>query len=309
MEHRGWYFFGHLCVVGSYQPVGISQVGNPFQVGRLGTLALSTMGGKIQQLRLCTCKVIGRGSKQHWSPSRLEFTPGQWIPKAMCARHRNIDKSVCYLEGSINESEGVSETLSVGSSSSLGNTWPPDRDDLPSPLTDMDTRSGGDAAMLQAKEETDSVEETLHDLVHLYSAVTQRAMSFPSDLNLNFSRDCVAMGTTYELLSSIPSGPNMGHRRLRGDAPENAAIMAHEHALFDVFISLKHLDKHPSLEASRLQLLALVENEIYRIDSIRQVAWNHSLDGKGSTDITKSGGPSGISVNTGMWRVLLHRVP
>ncbi|KAL4062279.1 hypothetical protein V8B97DRAFT_2040142 [Scleroderma yunnanense] len=123
--------------------------------------------------------MAGCGSKRHWSPSRLEFTPGQWIPKAMCARHRNIDKSTCYLEGSTNESEGVSET-SIGGSSSLGDARTPDRNDLPSPLADMDNRSG-DAAILQVKEETDAVEETLHDLVHLCSAVTQRAMSFSSD--------------------------------------------------------------------------------------------------------------------------------
>jgi len=225
----------------------------------------------------------------------------------MCARHRYIDKSAHYLEGSTNESEGLSET-SIGDSSSPDDTWTPDRDDLPSPPTNMDNRSG-DAAMLQVKEETIAVEETLHDLVHLCSAVTQRTMSFSSDLNLIFSQDRLAEGSTYELFSSIPSGLNMGHRRLRGDAPENAAIISHEHTLFDVFISLKRLAKHPSLEASRLQLLALVENEIHRIDTIRQFAWNHSLGREGSADIEKGVRPPGSSVNTGMWRVLLHRVP
>ncbi|KIO06271.1 hypothetical protein M404DRAFT_8746 [Pisolithus tinctorius Marx 270] len=155
----------------------------------------------------------------------------------------------------------------------------PDREDPPTPLANTDN-----CAMLHIKEETDAMEETLHNLMHLCHAVTQR--------------DHLAKGSTYDLFRSIPSGPNMGHRHLCGDLPENAAIMAHESALFNIFLSLKHLDNHPSLEVSRLQLLALVENEIHRIDSIWQAAWNRSADGKDDPDIGKSRRASGVSVNT-----------
>ncbi|KAI5987711.1 hypothetical protein EDD15DRAFT_2372095 [Pisolithus albus] len=255
------------------------------------------MVGKAQQLRLCTCKVVGCGSKRHWSPSRLESTPGQWISKAMCARHRKIDQLSCYLEGSPNESETVGEpTTSIGVPRVPDDVCTLDRGEPPATFPNPGSCAGSTPPMPHWKEETDAVEATLYDLMHLCSAVTHRAMSFPSDLNLVFSEDCPPGGSTYNLFSSIPHAPNMGHRSLHSEAPENAAIMAHECELFRIFSTLKHLDPYPLLEVSRLQLVALVENEIYRVDSLRQLAWNRSKDD--NPDIEHSRKSFGITFNT-----------
>ena len=140
-------------------------------------------------------------------------------------------------------------------------------------------------------------------MMHLCSAITQKIMTFSCDFNLVFESHNEATDepvSVYEPFTSVPAGPNMGHRRLCTIAPENAPLLAYESELYDVLVSLHNLCKFPSLESSRLKLLALVEDELYRIDYTRQAAWNRRLDRKPPLDHQQNWARSPVIVNTGM---------
>jgi len=244
---------------------------------------------------------------QFWCPLRLEYIPGKWIPKAMYSRHRNIDKSAGYLE-----SWGAAENIST-------ETDPTFEDDTVQESDNFDVKESADrpsfvpldepvthcdpTELAHLKEGTVAVEDTLHDLMHLCSAITQKIMTFSCDFNLVFESHNEATDepvSVYEPFTSVPAGPNMGHRRLCTIAPENAPLLAYESELYDVLVSLHNLCKFPSLESSRLKLLALVEDELYRIDYTRQAAWNRRLDGKPPLDHQQNWARSPVIVNTGM---------
>ncbi|KIO11734.1 hypothetical protein M404DRAFT_7139 [Pisolithus tinctorius Marx 270] len=163
------------------------------------------------------------------------------------------------------------------SSSDSKDEEPNGRDQQPTFNTDFDDQCDH-VTSLHLKDETIALENALHDLMHLCSVVTQQIVSFSYDLNLIFSESGpIEPGALYQLYSSIPSGTNMGHRRLSPTASENAAILAHESGLYGVLVSLQRLEQFPSLEAARLQLLVMVEDELHRVDAIRQAAWNGFL--------------------------------
>jgi len=268
----------------------------------------ATMGSKTpQRLQLCTCQVVGCGMGQFWCPLHLEYIPGKWIPKAMYSRHQIIDKLAGYLEswgGAENipaETDPTFEDDTMQESDNLDveeSSERPSFVSLNEPVTHCDPTE-----LMRLKEGATAVEDTLHDLMHLCSAITQKIMSFSCDFNLVFeSHNETTDGSAggYEPFTSVPAGPNMGHRQLCTMAPENAPLLAYESELYDVLVSLHNLRKHPSLESSRLKFLALVEDELYRIDYTWQAVWNRRLDGKPSLDHQRNWARSPIIVNTGM---------
>ncbi|KAI6135909.1 hypothetical protein EDD17DRAFT_1517395 [Pisolithus thermaeus] len=205
------------------------------------------------------------GSSTTWCQSLLKYVPGQLIPKAMYARHRKLDKSALYLEGPSWELQSnVDLTIKhsfVESSSEPNDEEPNEMNPQTTFDIDIDDRCDHPTS-LRLKDETTALENALHDLMYLCSAVTQQIMSFSYDLNLVFeSQPTEPDRSPYQLYSSIPPGPNMGHER----------------RLYEVLVNLRHVEQFPSLDASRLQFLAMLEDELRRIDAIRQAAWNGLL--------------------------------
>ncbi|KAI5980875.1 hypothetical protein EDC04DRAFT_3026584 [Pisolithus marmoratus] len=241
------------------------------------------MAGRTRQRpRLCTCNVVGCGSSTTWCQSLLKYVPGRLIPKAMYARHRKLDKFALYLEDPSRELQGDVDLAikhSFAESSSDPNDEEPNGTVDPQTTFDTDIDDRCDhSTSLYLKDETTALENALHDLMCLCSAVTQQIMSFSYDLNLVFeSQPTEPDHSPYQLYSSIPPGPNMGHRRLSKDASENQAILGHERRLYEVLVNLRHVEQFPSLDASRLQFLVMLEDELRRIDAIRQAAWNGLL--------------------------------
>ena len=76
----------------------------------------------------------------------------------------------------------------------------------------------------------------------------------------------------YERFSLIPLKANMGHRQLSLSAPQNATTLSYECELYQVLVALRNFSEFPSIEGSRLRLIALVEDELHRVDAIRQAA-------------------------------------
>lgn len=176
----------------------------------------------------------------------------------MYSCHRSIDKSAGYLE-SWGEAENISaetdptfkdETVQESDNLDVdesGGDWPPFV-----PLNESVTHCDP-MELVCLKEGTIAVEDTLHDLMHLCSTITQKIMSFSCDFNLVFeshNETTDRLVGVYEPFTSVPAGPNMGHRRLCTTAPENAPLLAYESELYDVLVSLHNLCKCPSLESS-----------------------------------------------------------
>ncbi|KAI6020329.1 hypothetical protein BKA83DRAFT_1527796 [Pisolithus microcarpus] len=237
------------------------------------------MGGRTcQRPRLCTCNVVGCGLSTTWCQSLLKYVPGRLIPKAMYACHCKLDKSTQYLAGPAQELQGdvglsIKHSIMESSSDSKDEELN-GRDQQPTFYTDFDDQYDH-FTPLHLKDKTTALENALYDLMYLCSAVTQWIISFSYDLNLVFeSRPAEPDRSLYQLYSSIPPGPNMGHRKLSPYALENAAILAHESGLYDVLVNVQHFEQFPSLEMSRLQFLVILEDELHRIDAIWQAAWN-----------------------------------
>lgn len=245
-----------------------------------------TGGRTPQRPVVCTCRVAGCGSGTTWCPSRLEHIPGRLIPKALCARHRHLDKSSRYLEGLADDSQSddtpTNELDAVDDMNDFGVKMP---DNFEShPRTCSDTVSGSAESLQSLQEQTKALEDALHNLMHLCSVVTQQIMSFSPSTDLVFSRSAFMDSDSdlYERFSLIPPKANMGHRRLSSSAPQNTTTLTYECELYKVLVALRNFSGFPSIEDSRLRLIALVEDELHRIDAIRQAAWNERLV-KGST--------------------------
>ena len=93
------------------------------------------MGSRTPQRPvLCNCRVAGCGSSTTWCPSRLENILGRLIPKALCARHRHLDKSSRYLEGftddSKNDYTSTSELDTVNDTDNFGVKVPDNKSHL-----------------------------------------------------------------------------------------------------------------------------------------------------------------------------------
>ncbi|KAI6118075.1 hypothetical protein F5141DRAFT_1061743 [Pisolithus sp. B1] len=145
------------------------------------------------------------------------------------------------------------------SSSDLNNEEPNEMDPQTTFDTDIDDQCDHSTSLC-LKDETTALENMLHDLMYLCSAITQQIMSFSYDLNLVFeSQPTEPDHSPYQLYSSIPPGPNMGHRQLSKDVSENEAILGHKCWLYEVLF------------------LVMLEDELHRIDAIQQAAWNGLL--------------------------------
>ena len=208
----------------------------------------------------------------------------------MCAHHWKIDKSAEHLVASPFAFEDHSETMVCHAPvyNDDGNLDPSTPLLLSSFNSDDCVTLYTPTTMPWLKEETDAVEEALHDLTHLCFIVIQRVMSFSCNSNLKFLKDQTTDDSIYQLFSTIPSGPNMGYGHLQGHAPENRLIMAYENVLFEVLVDLHHFIGHPALEASKLKLMCFVEDEIWRIDCIWKSAWNCVLDRDGMANCWQS---------------------
>lgn len=246
------------------------------------------------------------------------------IPKALCTRHRHLDKSSRYLEGFADDSKSdytpTSELNTVNDTDNFGVKVPDNDSHL---RTCSDHESGtlyfptvsGSAESLQCLlEQTKALEDALHDLMHLCSVVTQRIMSFSPSTDLVFSRSGFMDSDSdlYERFSLIPLKANMGHRQLSPSASQNATTLTYECELYQVLVSLRNFSGFPSIEGSRLRLIALVEDELHRVDAIRQAAWNARLvrgptaelrgeEAEGKESTKKNEGKDGtyVVVNTG----------
>ena len=301
------------------------------------------MGGRTPQRPvLCNCRVAGCGSRTTWCPSRLENIPGRFIPKALCACHRHLDKYSCYLEDLADDSKSdytpTNELDTVNDTDDFGVKVPDNESHL---RTCSDHENGtlysptvsGSADSLQClREKTKALEDALHDLMHLCSVVTQQIMSFSPSTDLVFSRSGFmdSDSNLYERFSLIPLKANMGHRQLSPSAPQNATTLTYECELYKVLVALGNYSGFPSIEGSRLRLVALVEDELHRIDAIRQAAWNERLvrgptteqheevEGKESTkqnvgkdetyivvDTGKLGPSPPITLPNGIWKTLI----
>ncbi|KAI6154433.1 hypothetical protein EDD17DRAFT_1512854 [Pisolithus thermaeus] len=196
-------------------------------------------------------------------------------------KYHLVPISVEYLGGPAwelqDDVDRNNERSIVESSSDLKDDESNGRDQQPIFDTDFDDQYDH-VTSLHLKDETATLESALYDLMYLCSAVTQKIVSFSYDLNLVFeSQPAEPDHSVYQLYSSIPPGPNMGHRKLSPDASENAAILAHESGLYEVLVNLQHFEQFPSLETSRLQFLVMLEDELCRVDAIWQAAWNDLL--------------------------------
>jgi len=239
------------------------------------------MGGRTPQRPvLCTCRVAGCGSSTTWCPSQLENIPGRLIPKALCARHRHLDKSSRYLEGLADDPQRdgtpTNELDTVDDTNDFGVKVPDNESHL---RTCSNTVSGSAESLQCLQEQTKALEDALHDLMHLCSVVTQRIMSFCPSTDLVFSRSGFMDSDSdlYERFSLIPLRANMGHRQLSPSAPQNATTLTYECELYKVLVALGNFSRFPSIEGSRLRLIALVEDELHRVDAICQAAWNEHL--------------------------------
>ncbi|KAI6010198.1 hypothetical protein PISMIDRAFT_9867 [Pisolithus microcarpus 441] len=108
----------------------------------------------------------------------------------MYARHSKLDKSAQYLEGPTWELQGnVDLTIKhniVESSSDSENEESNGRDQQPTFDTDFCDQYDH-VASLHLKDETTTLENALHDLMHLCSAVAQHIVFSSNNLNLVFS--------------------------------------------------------------------------------------------------------------------------
>lgn len=147
------------------------------------------MGGRTPQHPVvCTCRVAGCGSSTTWCLSWLENILGRLIPKALCARHRHLDKSSRYLEGLANNSQSndipTNELDTIDDMNDVGVKVP----DKESHLHTCSNTVSGSAESLQClQEQTKALEDALHDLMHLCSVITQQIMSFSPSTDLMFS--------------------------------------------------------------------------------------------------------------------------
>ncbi|KAI5998475.1 hypothetical protein EDC04DRAFT_2612376 [Pisolithus marmoratus] len=179
----------------------------------------------------------------------------------MYACHCKLDKFALYLEDPSQELQGDVD-LAIKHSFTESSSDP--NDEEPNGTVDPQTTFDTDiddqcnhSPSLYLKDETTALENMLHNLMCLCSAVTQQIMSFSYDLNLVFkSQPTEPDHSPYQLYSSILPGPNMGHRRLSKDASKNQAILGHEHWLYEVLF------------------LVMLEDELHRIDAIWQAAWS-----------------------------------
>ena len=247
------------------------------------------MGGRTPQRPvLCNCRVAGCGSSTTWCPSRLENIPGRLIPKALCARHRHLDKYSHYLEGLTDDSQGdctPTDGLDTVNDTDDFGVQVPDNESHLRTCSDHEnglyfsTVSGSAESLRCLQEQTKALEDALHDLMHLCSVVTQRIMSFSPSTDLVFSRSGFMDSDSdlYERFSLIPPKANMGHRQLSPSAPQNASTLTYECDLYKVLVALGNFSGFPSIEGSRLRLISFVEDELHRIDAIRQAAWNEHL--------------------------------
>lgn len=104
----------------------------------------------------------------------------------------------------------------------------------------------------------------------------------------------------------------MDHQRLSLSAPQNVTTLTYECKLYEVLVALGNFSGFPSTEGSQLHLITLVEDELHRVDAIRQAAWNqrlvrgptaesHEEEAKEKKDAKQNEGMDGtyVVVNTG----------
>ncbi|KAI6097357.1 hypothetical protein EV401DRAFT_1895524 [Pisolithus croceorrhizus] len=191
---------------------------------------------------------FGCGSSTTWCQSLLKYVPGRLIPKAMYARHRKLDKSAQYLEGPAWTLQGdVDLTIERSFAESSGDSKdeePNERDPQPIFGTDVDDQCNM-VTSLHLKDETAALENMLHDLMYLCSAVTQQIMSFSSN-----PQNLMALLTNSILLSRLAQ----------------------------TWVIDDSTRTHPKMWPYWItSFLVMLEDELHRIDAIWQAAWNGLL--------------------------------
>ena len=126
------------------------------------------------------------------------------------------------------------------------------------------------------KEETYDAEEAIHDLRHISTVLGQILTSLAHNSKLEFAV-VPTKDVSYQLFTSIPSGPNMGHQRLALKSPQNIHLLTQESELYKLLIALRSL-RFPEihlLDRCRRDILAQVEEGLFQVDRIRAAAWDH----------------------------------
>ena len=269
------------------------------------------MGKAAQALRLCTCNIVGCGSKETWCHSRGEHVPGQWVSKAIFSRHQRTDKNfseplvsdpfLCAYNNAVQMQTPLIQELDSAAADN-------DADHDGNLVLESNTSVGSedyDPALIDGvKEETYNVEEAIHDLQH---ATTVLGQIFASLSDLTSVLEFVVIPTkkvSYQLFSSILPSPNMGHQKLALKAPQNAHFLTQENKLYRLFVALRSL-RFPGnlvLDERRCSILAQVEEGLFYVDRIGAAVWDHTAHGLATPDT--SGGQHGnaIVVNSGALR-------
>ena len=277
-----------------------------------------SMAKVAQAPRLCTCKVVGCGSKETWCHSRGERIPGQWILKALFSRHRRADKS--FREFPIFDplacAYGDSMTMPTLLSQELGSVV--DHEDnsvLESNTAESDLAETVDGfsqedydydplSIHRTKEETYDVEEAIHDLRHISTALGQILTSLSHTSKLEFAVVPIK-DVSYQLFTSIPSGPNMGHQRLTLKSPQNTHFLMQESELYKLLIALRTFcfpETH-LLDCCRRDILAQVKEGLFQVDRMRAAAWDLAANRRTSELAPDAGGGkragNAVVVNSG----------
>ena len=269
------------------------------------------MAKAAQALRLCTCNIVGCGSKETWCHSWGEHVPGQWVSKAVFSQHQRADKNfseplvsdpfLCAYDNAVQMQTPLIQALDSAAADD-------DADHDDNSVLESNTSVGSEdynpALIDRVKEETYNVEEAIHDLQHAATVLGQIFASLSDSTSVLEFAVIPTKKVSYQLFSSIPPGPNMGHQKLALKAPQNAHFLTQENELYRLFVALRSLrfPGNPVLDERRCSILAQVEEGLFYVDRIRAAAWDHTAHGLATPDT--SGGQHGnaIVVNSGALR-------
>ena len=276
------------------------------------------MAKATQALRLCTCSTVGCGLKETWCHSRGEHIPGQWVSKAVFSRHQRADKNfseplvsdpfLCAYDNALQMQTPLIQALGSVAAND-------DSDHDGNSVLDSNSSvvpEDYDPALIdRVKEETYNVEEAIHDLQH---AVTVLGQIFASLSDSTPALEFAVIPTkevSYQLFSSIPPGPNMGHQKLALKAPQNARFLTQENEIYRLLVALRSLcfPGNPVLDERRCSILAQVEEGLFYVDRIHAAAWDYIAHGLATPDTSGSQHENAIVVNSGALRSYSSKIP
>ena len=275
------------------------------------------MAKAAQPLKLCTCNIVGCGSKETWCHSRGEHVSGQWVSKAVFSRHQRADKNfskflvpdpfLCAYDNAMQ----MQTPLIQASDSAAADDADHDGNSVLESNTSVDPEDYDPALIDRVKEETYNVEEAIHDLQHAATVLGQIFASLSDSSSVLEFAVIPTKKISYQLFSSIPPEPNMGHQKLALKAPQNTHFLTQENELYRLFVALRSLrfPGNPILDERRCSILAQVEEGLFYVDRIRAAAWDRIAHGLATPDTSGSQLENAIVVNSGALRCHSSKIP